>query len=138
MSKERNVAVLEQAKLAWNAGHLEDYLRLYDPKVMLQGYPGVAPGLEGVRAFYQTFFSAFPGSQLSFEDILSDGDKVAVRFTVRGAHRGEFQGMAPTGKAFSVGGITILRFEDGRCIERWSQADFLGLLQQLGAAPVSA
>ena len=50
-------------------------------------------------------------------------------------HGGPFQGMPATGKPFTLPGITILRFADGGCCERWSQADFIGLLQQLGALP---
>lgn len=59
----------------------------------------------------------------------------ACRFVVTGKHTGPFQGMPPTGKEFTLPGITILRFSGERCVERWSQADFLGLLQQLGALP---
>jgi predicted ester cyclase len=44
-------------------------------------------------------------------------------------------GIPATGRRVSVNGITILRFADGRCVERWSQTDFLGMLQQLGALP---
>src|SRR5437763_17057692 len=50
-------------------------------------------------------------------------------------HRGAFMGVPATGKRIEFGGITILQFRSGRCVERWSQADFLGVLQQLGAIP---
>lgn len=66
---------------------------------------------------------------------MAGGDRVACRFMVSGMHRGPFRGMPATNKPFSLPGITILRFADGRCVERWSQADFLSLLQQLGAMP---
>jgi predicted ester cyclase len=52
-----------------------------------------------------------------------------------GTHRGEFMDIPPTGREIGLGGITILRFENGRCVERWSQVDMLGLLAQLGAVP---
>ena len=70
---------------------------------------------------------------MTIEDVLTEGDWLACRFVVRGTHRGELMGIRPTGKPVNLPGLTILRFRAGKCIERWSQADFLGLLQQLGA-----
>lgn len=125
------VAALQRAKRDWNAGDLERYLELYADDATLHGYAGVGPGREGIADFYRQFWSAFPGSQLDFEDLLADGDKVVCRFVLRGTHEGPFNGIPPTHRAFSVPGITILRFAAGRCAERWSQADFLSLVQQL-------
>jgi steroid delta-isomerase-like uncharacterized protein len=133
MSAEENKAVLRRVREAWNRGDLEGYLTLYDPDTVVHGYQGVAPGLDSVRAFYQGFWASFPGNQLQFDEMVAEGDEVAVRFRVEGTHEGALMGLPPTGKAFTMPGITILRFADGRCVERWSQADFLGLLQQLGA-----
>lgn len=135
MSVERNQEVLKRAGLQWNSGSLEGYLTLYDPDVVLHGYVGVEPGFEGVRRFYEGFWAAFPGSTLTFEDTFGSEDKVACRFRLQGTHGGAFQGLPATGRSFELGGITILRFRDGKCVERWSQADFLGLLIQLGAIP---
>lgn len=69
------------------------------------------------------------------EEVLAEGDEVACRFTLRAAHEGEFNGIPPTGRRVELKGITILRFANGRCVERWSQADFMGMLQQLGVVP---
>jgi predicted ester cyclase len=63
---------------------------------------------------------------------------VTCRFSVSGVNNGPFMGMPPTGKEISMDGITILAFRDGKCVERWSQADFLSLLQQVGALPQPA
>jgi len=93
------------------------------------------PGIASITAFYNAFFAAFPGARLDFEDVFVSGDKVTCRFIVTGSHEGPFQGLPPTHKRFALPGITILRFEGERCVERWSQADFLSLLQQLGAIP---
>jgi predicted ester cyclase len=129
------IAVLERARQRWNAGDLAGYLELYAPGAVLHGYPGVEPGLASIRAFYEGFWAAFPGSQLVFEDVRAAGDAVTVRFAVDAVHGGPFQGLPPTGRRVALSGITILRFAGGRCVERWSQADFLGLRQQLGAVP---
>jgi predicted ester cyclase len=70
-----------------------------------------------------------------FEDVFASGEKVACRFVVQGDHRGEFQRIPPTGVHVTMPGITILEFRGGKCIRRWSYADSVGLLQQLGALP---
>ncbi len=67
--------------------------------------------------------------------MFAEGDEVACRFTRRAAHGGEFNGIPATGRRVELKGITILRFANGRCVERWSQADFMGMLRQLGVVP---
>ena len=54
---------------------------------------------------------------------------------MRGTHTGEFQGIPPTGKQVTMGGISINRFAEGKLAEHWSQFDSLGLMQQLGVVP---
>ena len=55
-----------------------------------------------------------------------------------GVHGGEFMGVPATGRPYELNGITILRFDGAQVVERWSSADFLGLLTQLGAIPAMA
>ncbi len=93
---------------------------------------------EALKAHIAAFEVAFPGYDIEVHDILADGDRVAVRGTFRGVHRGEFQGIAPTGRVVSVPLMLIYRIADGRIAEHWMSADSLSLLQQLGAAPVPA
>ena len=135
MSTTPEIAALNRARDHWNAGDLDGYLKLYRDDVVLHGYAGVDPGFAAVKSFYQAFWTAFAGSRLVFLDCWSSADKVTCRFEVHGTHNGNFQGMPATGRDFVLPGITILRFVGEHCVERWSQADFLGLLQQLGAIP---
>jgi predicted ester cyclase len=135
MTDHLGVAALRRAGERWNAGDLDGYLEIYDPGVVIHGYQGVEPGLASARQFYAGFFTAFPGAQLTFEDVFPYEDRVACRFVLRGTHGGPLMGMPATGKAVVMPGITILRFVGNKCVERWSQADFLGLLQQVGAIP---
>ena len=111
----------------------ERYFDLYDRDCVLHGYPGVEPGFASIRAFYESFWTAFPDVRITIDDVLESGDKLACRFTCRGTHGGPFMGVAATQKRIEFPGITILSFRDGRCVERWSQADFLTVLVQIGA-----
>ena len=67
--------------------------------------------------------------------MLAEGDMVATQFTIRGTHKGELMGMAPSGKSVTLPIIVITKFEGGVAVEDWEVFDVLGLLQQIGAAP---
>lgn len=125
--------ILERAIAAWNRGDLTEYLRLYSDDVVLHGYAGLDPGIANVRRFYEAWWAAFPGSQLILDDAVAAGDKVACRVRIAGVHGGPFQGVPASGAPISVSAFTILRFGDGKCVERWSLVDSLGLLTQIGA-----
>jgi steroid delta-isomerase-like uncharacterized protein len=102
---------------------------------------GLAPApldVAGYRQAMSALFAAFPDSRFSTDDLIAEGDKVAIRHTFRGTHRGEFQGIPPSGEFVTVAAIAILRVEDGKIAESWLNADFLGLLQQIGALPAPA
>ena len=79
--------------------------------------------------------NAFPDLHLDLEDVVAEEDKVAFRYTMSGTHRGDFMGMPPTGKPFSVAGMILARVVGGRFTERWSNLDALGLMHQIGAIP---
>ena len=86
-----------------------------------------------VRGLYQGIFSAFGTPKLEFHEVLWDGDMAAIRFTMTGRHVDEFMGLPASGTAIALPGITISHFRGDRVIERFSQADMLGLLVQVGA-----
>ncbi len=121
----------------WNQGQLAladelfaaEYVR-YDPAA-----PNIGTGPDAAREVAAAYHAAFPDLRLSIGDLLADGDKVVLRWTARGAHRGELRGIAPTGKEITTTGITIWRIADGRIAEEWVNWDTFGLLQQLGAIP---
>ena len=70
--------------------------------------------------------------------LLAEGELVACRHELRGTHREAFQGVAPTGRAVTAPATATFRVADGAVQEIWLNADFLGLLQQLGAVPAPA
>jgi predicted ester cyclase len=77
------------------------------------------------------FEAAFPRYEFLEEDMIAEGDRVAVRGTSRGTHEGEFFGIEPTGRQVEISGIIIYRIEGGRIAEHWMQVDVMGLMQQL-------
>jgi predicted ester cyclase len=100
-------------------------------------FPG-APGpldVEGVKQLITVFASAFPGSHFEIVDEFAAGDKVVIRWTYHATHRGDFQGLPPTGKPIMMTGITILCMTGGKVVEYAVELDQLGLLRQLGAIP---
>ncbi len=110
------------------------------------GRPGTwsAPAKRPRRGLYRLSLRGIPfgGSDyprpdlhLTLGDILAEGDRVAFRYTMEGTHQGDFVGIPPTGKPFSVEGMIIARVVDSKAVERWANLDTLGLMQQLGVIP---
>jgi predicted ester cyclase len=136
MSQAINRARLAEAVARFNdTANRQRYLELYAPDAVLHGYHGVEPGIDSIRQFYERFWATFPDAHLTIGTTLAEGELLSCEFVVHATHRSELMGIPPTGKAVALPGVTILRFRDGKCVERWSQADFLGLLMQLGAVP---
>lgn len=94
----------------------------------------IPDGPEGVRQFIAIMDSAFSEADVRIEDLLAEGEKVAVRYVYEADHTGELLGIEATGKRISLPGIFIARVEDGKIAEYWRQEDHLGLMQQLGAS----
>src|SRR5207248_9468284 len=92
-------------------------------------------GAVAVKRNIQMMRRAFPDFLYSTEEMVADGDKVALRWTARGTHQGPFMGMAPTGKSVSWSGVNFYRLSGGKIVEEWGLVDMLGLLHQLGALP---
>jgi steroid delta-isomerase-like uncharacterized protein len=93
------------------------------------------PGPEGDREFHAIIKSAFPGSRVTIEDMIAEGDKVVVRITCQNKHQGDFMGIPATGKDCPISTLTIARVKDDKIAEIYTVADLLGLLQQIGAVP---
>ena len=94
-------------------------------------------GLDEVRREIEMYRNAFD-LQMTVEDQLAEGNEVTTRWRMRGTHKGELMGVAPTGNKVEVTGTTIHRFAEGKIREGWWEWDTLGLLRQIGAAPAMA
>jgi steroid delta-isomerase-like uncharacterized protein len=89
--------------------------------------------LEAAKQRLAGLFAAFPDVHVTEENIIAEGDYVAIRLTDRGTHQGTFSGIPPTGKSFTISIIEIYRIENGKIVEHWGGPDTFSLLQQIGA-----
>jgi steroid delta-isomerase-like uncharacterized protein len=95
-------------------------------------------GREARREHYTSLRGAFPDFHLNVDELIAEGDKVMLRWSMTGTHRGEFWGVAPTRKKVSPSGTSIFRIVDGMITEEFMQWDALGYMQQIGAVTDSA
>jgi steroid delta-isomerase-like uncharacterized protein len=132
-----HAATMRQAYDLINAGDIDGFGDLLaDDFVEHEQLPGLAPGKEGVKAFFHMYRAAFPDLRMSPEDVLPSGDKVVARSRATGTHEGEFMGMPATGKSIDVQLVDIIRFgDDGLAREHWGVFDAMTMMQQLGAIP---
>lgn len=105
------------------------------PSFVQHSVVAASPGRQGVVDLYHALKKAFPDFRFDVDDMVAEGNRVAVRMTGRYTHKGEFLGVPPTGKAVVLLKMDFFAFVNGRCSEHWDSADRLGLLQQLGALP---
>ena len=98
---------------------------------------GTPPGPEGFREYYGWLRSSFPDLSHHVEDLIGEGDRVALRWTLTCTHAGHFMGIAPTGRQVRLTGMAIYRIAGGRCAERWGEMNMLDLLRQLGGMPAA-
>jgi steroid delta-isomerase-like uncharacterized protein len=133
MSIEENKALARRwNEEIWSKGNLAAVDELLATNFVFNyPAPGLAPDREGYK---QTVtMASFANIQSVIEDMVAEEDRVAVRWTWRGTHKGEYMGVAPTGKQVTITGISILRIVGGKIVEEWGEMDNLGMLQQLGA-----
>lgn len=136
MSIQENKAIVQRFyDEVINRGSQVALTEIVSPEYREHGAPpDQPPGLEGFLLFLQMVSTAFPDIQVTVEDLLAEGDKVAARLTVRGTHLGILMDtIQPTGRQATWTGIDILQIENGKIIGRWSERNLLSLVRQLGA-----
>lgn len=135
---DQNTALVERAIAeVWNQGNFSNLDELVANDIVVHtSTPGdEIRGAAGIRQFYTMLRDAFPDIHFTVEDQIAAGDRVVTRWTASGTHRGEFMGVAPTGRRVRVSGVDIDRIVGGKVVECWPITDYLHLLQQLGAVP---
>ena len=94
-----------------------------------------AVGIKGYKQSVSDVYRAFPDINITIDDMVVEGDKVAVRFTFSGTHKGKFMGVPPTNKKVKMWGLYIDRVAGGKFVESWTRYDTLGLMKQISNVP---
>jgi steroid delta-isomerase-like uncharacterized protein len=137
MSEQNKTAVRRLFDELWNKGSLPVADELIAPTYTHHdaSTPDVGRGPESEKKRVTHYRNAFPDMRLTIEDIIAEGETVIARWSCRGQHKGELNGIAPTGKQVAFTGVTIARFAGGKMVEGFVNWDALGLMQQLGVVP---
>jgi steroid delta-isomerase-like uncharacterized protein len=136
VSAEENKALVRRfVEEFWNEGNTAtaDELMAIDAEIHMP--TGEVVNLDELKSFAATWRGSFPDWHSSFEELIAEGDRVAERWTGRGTHRGELQGIAPTGKRVEAPGSVFYRIVGGKIVEFRGQLDLMSLMQQLGVIP---
>jgi steroid delta-isomerase-like uncharacterized protein len=134
---EMNKTVARQTMEALDRRDLDGVRANAAPDARFYGWAPEPLDADGHKDFMSALLAAFPDSRFPVDDVIAEGDKVAVRHRLQGTHQAELQGIPATGKKVEVGGIVIFRIENGKIAEAWLNADLMGMMQQLGVVPVS-
>lgn len=97
--------------------------------------PRLPKGREGMKMLGRGVVVAFPDVHATIQELIAEGDRVVERTTAKGTHRGEFNGVRPTGRPVTWSELHVYRVVNGKIAELWSEIDFLGLMMQIGAIP---
>ena len=135
-SVEQNEAVVRQVLALIDERNLDEAFELYALDYNYHGPTGELSGRDGIRGLWEVFLAGFPDLHSTIEDMVSEGDKVVLRWRIEGTHTGEFMGIAPSSKKISLDITEIFRVANGQLVEAWDQFDRLGLMQQIGAIPM--
>jgi predicted ester cyclase len=137
MSTEENKAKQRRVwEEVFNKGNLSVADETIADNYVYHGPMGVEyKGPEGFKQMVTVFRTAFPDLHATVDDMVAEGDKVVSYYTMTGTHKGEYIGIAPTGKKVKFSGIVIARWIGGKEVEAGGVGDILTLMQQLGVVP---
>ncbi len=137
MPIEENKAIIRRAyEELWNERNVEVVDELVTEDFLNHAAPPDRQrGRQGLKDVVRMFESAFPDFRYEVEDVIAEGEKVAVRDVFTGTQRGYFTGIPATGNRVTMEAIHIYRFSEGRLAEHWAARDDLGMMRQLGVLP---
>lgn len=134
-AKELALRVWEEA---WNEGRLEVVDEALAPDAVDRHDLGGDDFRGHLKGTITEFRRAFPDLRADVEDIVAEGDRVAMRVSLTGTHRGPLFGVAPTGKPIGIQQFHFIQVNDaGQCVHHWANVGIEDLLRQLGASAES-
>jgi steroid delta-isomerase-like uncharacterized protein len=135
MSTEANKAIAYQVIETFNSGDFESLMEWFTHDFVWHFSSTTTMNKEQFLAFTHSIKKSFPDFVFTIEDLVAEKDKVLMRLIVTGTHKGEFLGLAPTNKRFSITGFGQYNITHGKISEGWELLDELSELQQLGIIP---
>ena len=111
----------------WNKGREAAIDEMLAPRAVVHGV-----GPEGFKRFHTAYRTAFPDVKVTIEDMVAEGDRVALRWRATATHTGPLLNVPPTGKPVTFEGMGIVRVDKGMIVEGWNLFDQLGMFTQLG------
>lgn len=132
-TSEQTKALVTRAFDALNERDRKAFAETHADDVVLHDHDEETRGVEVAIAHEWEIYDSFPDNHYALEHVVAEDDAVACWWTVTGTHKGEFQGLEPTGKSVRFPASGLFRIEDGKIAEVWLTYDRLGLMQQLGA-----
>jgi steroid delta-isomerase-like uncharacterized protein len=133
MPAEENKALVERfVEEFWNRGKTTAADELMAPDAEIHMPTGEVLDPDELKNFVGAWRESFPDWHSTFEELIAEEDRVAERWTGRGTHLGELQGIPPTGRRVEAPGSVFYRIADGKIVEFRGQLDMMGLMQQLG------
>jgi steroid delta-isomerase-like uncharacterized protein len=132
--EEKNNEIVKRFFEELNKGNIEIMSELYAPEYRWY-YSSTTPKpmtREETIEFFGTFLKAFPDANWTIQGLFPVGDRVIAWLTVRGTHKGEFQGIPATRNKVEFNGFDMFRIQNGKIVEEREETDMLGLYQQLG------
>jgi steroid delta-isomerase-like uncharacterized protein len=137
MSEVNKSVVRRLFEDVWNKGSMPVADELFAPTYAHHdsSTPDLGRGPESEKKRANLYRTAFPDVRFTIEDLIAEGETVMARWSCRGTHKGDLNGIAATGKQFNITGVSNARFTNGKMVEGWVNWDALGLMQQLGVVP---
>lgn len=130
---EKNITLVKRLfEEVWNKGNLSLVDEFLAADFVDYNRPPDAPdGREGYKAGVNMIRTAFPDFHFTLDQILAEDNRVAIRLTGSGTHKGDFLGISPTGKQVTLGSMTFIHIKNGKLAERWGISDIPRVIQQL-------
>lgn len=131
-ASDTNKRIVNGLLEGWNTGNMEVFDEHCAPEFVNHSVPpGLPPTAQGWKLAFGQFLWAFPDLHIDLNDVISEGDRVAARFTLSGTHKGEWMGVAAMQQRVRFSAMVFFRIEDGKIVERWDETNMMALLQQI-------
>jgi predicted ester cyclase len=131
MSIEENKMLVRHVFDVFNQRDLEAFFKVLAPEYV-EHLPTGDVSLEHLKIYAHNFFTAFPDIKITIKKMVAEGDMVALLLNWKATHRGEYMGIAPTGKKIDISVFNLIRIDSGKWVEFWNVTD-VNLMRQLGA-----